>query len=70
MLIDKIVLTPGPERGEIYATLHGELRTILEWTECQAVGKAGKMTKPAVGAAGLSVSMVAGVGFEPTTFRL
>ncbi|MDP0929438.1 recombinase family protein [Paracoccus onubensis] len=60
MLIDKIVLTPGPERGEIYATLHGELRTILEWTERQAIGKAGKKTKPAVGAAGLSVSMVAG----------
>ncbi len=70
MLIDKIVLTPGPERGEIYATLHGELRTILEWTERQAVGKAGKMTKPAVGTAGLSVSMVAGAGFEPATFRL
>lgn len=65
MLIDKIVLTPGPERGEIYATLHGELRTILEWTERQAVGKAGKMTKPAVGTAGLSVSMVAGAGQHP-----
>ncbi len=55
-----MTLTPGPERGEIYATLHGELHTILEWTERQAVGKAGKMTKPAVGTAGLSVSMVAG----------
>jgi len=70
MLIEKIVLTPGPERGELYATLHGELRTILEWTERQAIGKAGKMTKPAAGATGLSVSVVAGVGFEPTTFRL
>ncbi|KAB2705929.1 recombinase family protein [Brucella intermedia] len=70
MLIEKIVLAPGPERGEIYATLHGELRTILEWTERQAIGKAGKMTKPAVGAAGLSVSMVAGAGFEPAAFRL
>ncbi|WP_076650184.1 recombinase family protein [Pontibaca methylaminivorans] len=70
MLIEKIVLTPGPERGEIFATLHGELRTILEWTDRQAIGKACKMTKPAVGAAGLSVSMVAGTGFEPVTFRL
>ena len=42
MLIEKIVLTPGPERGEIYATLHGELRTILEWTERQAIGNATK----------------------------
>ena len=61
---------PGPERGEIYATLHGELGTILDWTERQAVGKAGKTTKPAAEATGLLESLVAGVGFEPTTFRL
>ncbi len=60
MLIEKIVLTPGPERGEIFATLHGDLAKILEWTERQAIGKASKTTKPAVGAASLSVSMVAG----------
>ncbi|WP_305292488.1 hypothetical protein [Paracoccus wurundjeri] len=30
MLIEKIVLTPGPERGEMFATLHGDLATILE----------------------------------------
>nr|WP_166016030.1 recombinase family protein [Chelativorans multitrophicus] len=69
-LIEKISLTPGPERGEIYATLHGELSTILEWTERQAIGKAAKTTKPAADATGLSLSVVAGVGFEPTTFRL
>src|SRR5690606_31333774 len=64
MLIEKIVLTPGPERGELYATLHGELRTFLEWTEWQAIGKAGKTTKPAAGATGLSVSVVAGAGYD------
>ncbi|WP_299363788.1 recombinase family protein [uncultured Paracoccus sp.] len=69
-LIDKISLTPGPERGEIYATLHGELGTILNWTERQAIGKVVKTTKPAADATGLSLSVVAGVGFEPTTFRL
>nr|WP_074948213.1 recombinase family protein [Paracoccus halophilus] len=69
-LIEKISLTPGPERGEIYATLHGELGTILNWTERQAIGKAAKTTKPAADATGLSLSVVAGVGFEPTTFRL
>ncbi|WP_156122389.1 hypothetical protein [Aureimonas altamirensis] len=52
--------TPGPERGELYATPPGELRTILEWTERYTIGKAGKTKKPTVGAAGLSVSMVAG----------
>ena len=69
-LIEKIVLTPGPERGEIYATLHGELGTILEWTEQQVVGKTTKTTKPAAGATGLLVSVVAGAGFEPAAFRL
>ncbi|WP_343316107.1 recombinase family protein [Brucella sp. BE17] len=69
-LIEKISLTPGPERGEIYATLHGELGTILEWTERQAIGKAAKTTKPAADAMGLSLSVVAGAGFEPAAFRL
>ncbi|WP_284777330.1 recombinase family protein [Agrobacterium sp. lyk4-40-TYG-31] len=69
-LIEKISLTPGPERGEIYATLHGELGTILNWTERQAIGKTGKTTKPAAGATGLLVSVVAGAGFEPAAFRL
>ncbi|MFD1883394.1 recombinase family protein [Paracoccus pacificus] len=69
-LIERISLTPGPERGEIYATLHGELGTILNWTERQALGKAAKTTKPAADATGLSVSVVAGTGFEPVTFRL
>jgi transposase-like protein len=32
MLIEKIVLTPGPERAEVFATLRGELGTILDWT--------------------------------------
>jgi len=59
-LIEKISLTPGPERGEIYATLHGELGTILNWTERQAIGNAVKTTKPAADATGLSLSVVAG----------
>ena len=69
-LIEKISLTPGPERGEIYATLHGELGTILDWTERQAIGKAAQTTKPAAAATGLSLSVVAGAGFEPAAFRL
>ncbi|PRD40515.1 recombinase family protein [Phyllobacterium phragmitis] len=70
MLIEKIVLTPGPERGEIFATLHGELRTILEWTERQAIGKAAQTKTPAALATGVSGSVVAGAGFEPAAFRL
>ncbi|MFC5422179.1 recombinase family protein [Bosea eneae] len=70
MLIEKIVLTPGPARGEMFATLHGELATILDWTERQALGKTSKTTKPAAGATGLLESVVAGARFELTTFRL
>ncbi len=69
-LIERISLTPGPERGEIYATLHGELGTILNWTEQQVIGKTRKTTKPAADATGLSLSVVAGAGFEPAAFRL
>lgn len=70
ILIEKIVLTPGPTRGEVFATLHGELATILDWTARQAPGKTAKTTKPAADATGLLVSMVAGARFELTTFRL
>jgi len=59
-LIEKISLTLGPERGEIYATLHGELSTILGRTERQAIGNTTKTKKPAANATGLSVSLVAG----------
>ncbi|MFO1097882.1 MAG: recombinase family protein [Xanthobacteraceae bacterium] len=62
-LIDYITLTPGPRRGEINATLHGDLGTILEWT-------AQKANTPGRNGAGVSVSVVAGGGFEPPTFRL
>jgi site-specific DNA recombinase len=59
-LIEKIVLRPGPNRGEIGAELHGELGTILSWIERQAIGKAPKCKTPAALTAGVSVSVVAG----------
>ncbi len=62
-LIDRIVLTPGPKRGEIAATLHGDLGTILAWV-------VQKQNTPGALASGVSVSVVAGTGFEPVTFRL
>jgi site-specific DNA recombinase len=69
-LIEKISLTPGPERGEIYATLHGELGAILNWTERQAIGKTTKRNTPGGDLTGVSLSVVAGAGFEPAAFRL
>jgi site-specific DNA recombinase len=46
-LIDHITLTPGPKRGEIAATLYGDLGTILEWV-------AQKQTTPGRNGSGVS----------------
>ena len=64
-LIDGIVLTPGEKRGELQVTLRGELGRILEWT-----GTGAEKEKTDTPISGMSVSVVAGAGFEPTTFRL
>jgi len=59
-LIEKTMLTPGPEPGEIYATLHGELSTILNWAERQDIVKSAKINTPGGVSSGVSVSVVAG----------
>ena len=63
-LIDQIVLHPDPNAlsGHVIE-LYGELGAILGL---------GDVTndKPRLGLGGVSNSLVAGVGFEPTTFRL
>jgi site-specific DNA recombinase len=56
-LIDRITLTPGPKRGEIAATLHGDLAKILEWT-------AQKQNTPGRDGAGVLVSVVAGARYQ------
>ncbi|MDE7549097.1 hypothetical protein PY793_14105, partial [Acetobacter fabarum] len=61
-LIEKVVLTPGPNRGEIDAMLYGELGTILNWIERQAIGKAEKRNTPGALLTGVSVSVIAGAG--------
>ncbi len=64
-LIERIVLTPSAKRGEMHASLHGDLGAILEWAGSGA-GKGATDTPKS----GMSVSVVAGAGFEPATFRL
>jgi len=54
-LIERITLTPGPERGQIDATLHGDLNKILEWAT-----RTGQNNKTDTPDAGVSVSVVAG----------
>ena len=64
-LIERIVLAPGEKRGDVRITLRGDLGTILDWTE-----NSPETTKTDIPVSGMSVSVVAGAGFEPATFRL
>ena len=66
-MIERVALTPDPEAQDSYAiTLHGDYAGIL-----RAYGGLEKEKLPgAVLRAGSQFSVVAGVGFEPTTFRL
>ena len=72
-IVERITLTPGPRRGQIDATLHGDLGTILDWVadvrEKVAENRA-KKHQTDTSLSGVSVSVVAGAGFEPATFRL
>ncbi len=64
-LIEQVVLTPRAEVEKgLDATLHGALAGIL------AACEVGKRRLPEAKASGSQLSVVAGVGFEPTTFRL
>ena len=57
-LIERIELTPGERRGEMHATLQGDLGTILEWAGADSGGKASGSPNR-----GMSVSVLAGAGF-------
>ena len=54
-LIERITLAPGPKRGQIDATLHGDLGAILDWA-----GSKDQKSKTDTLGAGVSVSVVAG----------
>jgi len=55
-LIARVTLSPGDKRGEIRATLHGDLATIVDWTE-----RGNQKHKTDIQQSGMSVSVVAGV---------
>jgi DNA invertase Pin-like site-specific DNA recombinase len=60
-LIERIVLRPGAKRGQIDATLYGELGTVLSWTAARNQEKGAQTKAPAASeATGVSVSVVAG----------
>ena len=67
----QIDLTPGAKRGEVNAMLYGEFGRILEWIEQRRLAEnAQSPDAKAPGLCAFSVSVVAGAGFEPATFRL
>ena len=78
-LINKVVLKPDPEGPGLVIDLHGDLAGILSMatkTDTKstdsdfALEMPQKTKKPPEGAFVVSPKLVAGVGFEPTTFRL
>lgn len=62
-LIKTIKVTPGAKRGEVDLELHGELAAILAASQ-------GKKNIGGTQECRIQVSVVAGIGFEPMTFRL
>ena len=65
-LIDRIELHPPGSDGKVAAMLHGDLAQIL--AICGESDRREKLLE--TGASGSQLSVVAGRGFEPLTFRL
>ena len=61
-LVDRIEVSPSPEQSHCEVTIEGVLARILAFAH-------EKTTAASMGDGGTFL-MVAGVGFEPTTFRL
>ena len=65
-LIDKIVLIPAMDGSGLDAQLYGDLAAILTFCDTDDP----KKQRPDSEETGRQLSVVAGVGFEPTTFKL
>jgi site-specific DNA recombinase len=65
-MIDRIELCPRTEAKGLGAVLHGDLAAIL----AACAGAAEKENAPDLSISGRRLSVVAGAGFEPATFRL
>ena len=65
-LVERIVLTPAVKRGEMDATLHGDLGTIPRMGRKRQGERSDRHSR--IGNVGLD--LVAGGGFEPPTFGL
>ncbi len=65
-LVDKVVLIPAPNGDGLDAELYGDLATILDFCGSDP----GKQKLPGSREPRSQLSVVAGAGFEPATFRL
>ena len=65
-MIDRVELRTRSEGKELDAVLHGDLAAILS----ACAGAVEKGNAPDLAIAGRQLSLVAGTGFEPVTFRL
>ena len=61
-LIERVEINPGKERGTCDVTLIGALASVLGFLQQKTTAASGRDDG--------TFLMVAGVGFEPTTFRL
>ena len=70
-LVDKVVLTPEASRKALVLDLHGDLAGILQFAEDSRAGGSSSSEKPRkTGFSEKQDKLVAGIGFEPMTFRL
>ena len=67
-LVDGILLTP--EDGKLAITLQGDLAAMLSYAASNKKPGASGKEAGFDAASGSQFTLVAGVGFEPTTFRL
>ena len=64
-LVDRVVLEPQPDGG-MKAQLYGDLALLMQ----SDAGETRTANDPGRGGSGSLLSVVAGTGFEPVTFRL
>lgn len=71
-LIDAILVTPGARRGEVSLSLRGDLAAFLGAGEAERApeSKTAALRVQGGRVVGVMGSLVAGIGFEPMTFRL
>jgi hypothetical protein len=69
-LIDAILVFPGDQRGEVLIELRGDLAAFMRLADGTPPGKVARFAVGNRRSGEVMGSLVAGEGFEPSTFRL